>query len=225
MPDSDAQIDALTDLAGVVLAHDSLEDALVAICRVAVGAVSSAESASITTQRAGAPTAMASDEWGLDMFRVADMDTESRWPSYRPRALAAGLRSALSLPATADGRIVGALNVYAHEPHAFDTTAVSIRQVIAGHAGLAAQVSSAFYGHRDLARQLSGAMASRAVIEQAKGMLMLQQGCDADTAFETLARMSQSANVKLRELALRLVDRGRSSGAAGLDPGVSRARR
>jgi len=46
----------------------------------------------------------------------------------------------------------------------------------------------------------------RAVIEQAKGMLMLTTGADADGAFALLRRYSQQGNVKLNEVAHRLVD-------------------
>jgi hypothetical protein len=50
-------------------------------------------------------------------------------------------------------------------------------------------------------------MRTRAVIEQAKGVLMAQQGTDADAAFEQLAAMSQHANVRLAELAAAPVGR------------------
>jgi hypothetical protein len=50
-------------------------------------------------------------------------------------------------------------------------------------------------------------MRTRAVIEQAKGVLMAQQGIDAETAFDQLAAMSQHANIRLAELAAALVGR------------------
>jgi AmiR/NasT family two-component response regulator len=64
-----------------------------------------------------------------------------------------------------------------------------------------------FWECRQLAENLEAAMASRAVIEQAKGVLMVQQGVDADAAFDLLRIVSQRENVKLREVAQRLVDR------------------
>jgi PAS domain-containing protein len=54
---------------------------------------------------------------------------------------------------------------------------------------------------------LRRAMRTRAVIEQAKGVLMAQQGIDAEAAFEQLAAMSQHANIRLAELAAALVGR------------------
>ena len=55
-------------------------------------------------------------------------------------------------------------------------------------------------------------MRTRAVIEQAKGMLMSQRQITADQAFEVLTKMSKDSNVKLRDVAQRLVE-ARSTGA------------
>jgi AmiR/NasT family two-component response regulator len=66
-------------------------------------------------------------------------------------------------------------------------------------------------------------MASRAVIEQAKGMLMVQHGVDADGAFDLLRQGSQRENVKLREVARRLVETAvRPGGQDPSDPPGSR---
>lgn len=55
------------------------------------------------------------------------------------------------------------------------------------------------------ARNLREAFASRAVIEQAKGMIMAQHRCDAQQAFRMLVAASQASNRKLRDLAAQLV--------------------
>lgn len=47
---------------------------------------------------------------------------------------------------------------------------------------------------------------SRGAIEQAKGALMGRVGCDADQAWEVLRRASQDFNVKVRALAVALVE-------------------
>ncbi|MGU3433981.1 PAS and ANTAR domain-containing protein [Actinomycetes bacterium M1A6_2h] len=56
-----------------------------------------------------------------------------------------------------------------------------------------------------LGQELDGIVDARAVIEQAKGILMLAFGIDADKAFAVLAWQSQSRNVKLRHLAGRII--------------------
>ncbi len=58
-----------------------------------------------------------------------------------------------------------------------------------------------------LAEDMAAAMRSRAVIEQAKGMIMAQNRCDAETAFEILRKASMGRNVKLREVAADMVQR------------------
>ena len=55
------------------------------------------------------------------------------------------------------------------------------------------------------ARNMRIAMDSRAVIEQAKGVLMAQQQVDAEQAFEILRAASQRSNRKLRDIAVGVV--------------------
>jgi GAF domain-containing protein len=219
---SEDAVAALTALAGVVLSHTDLESTLVEVCRIATEAVPGAVGASVTTFPQGRPSALASDEWARSLdelqyeehegpcldahrtgnaFRVRDLATEARWPSYSPRAAEKGARSMMSLPMAAEGTLVGALNLYSRDVDAFDAEAASLAEIIASHASLACQVSAAFFGHRALAEQLREAMTSRAVIEQAKGIVMAREGCDADTAFRHLVRASQRTHRKLRDVA------------------------
>jgi len=219
---SDEAVRALTALSGVALAHSDLEETLREICRIATRAIPNAEGASVTTFPQGRPVALASDDWAMSLdelqfeehegpcldahrtgntFRIRDTKSEPRWPSYVPRVLDQGARSIMSLPMAAEGSIIGALNIYSRNPEAFDAQSASVGEIVAAHAGLASQVSAAFFGHRDLADQLSEAMQSRAVIEQAKGILMAVHRCDADDAFRHLVRMSQTSNRKLRDVA------------------------
>jgi AmiR/NasT family two-component response regulator len=73
---------------------------------------------------------------------------------------------------------------------------------------LAATLQSvdAYKSTATLAQNMAEAMRSRAVIEQAKGILMADERIDEDEAFRRLAKLSQTANLKLRDVARRLVD-------------------
>ncbi len=227
MPVNDDALEALTALAGIVLVTRDLPATLVETCRIAVTAVPGAEGASVTTYPEGRPAAVADTEWARQLdelqyeeqegpcldafrtgtvFRVRDLEQETRWPFYVVQALKQGARSMISLPLTAQGIVVGALNLYSHEPEAFDAESTSLALVVAGHIGLASEVSAAFFRHRDLAEQLADALRSRAVIEQAKGVIMADRRCNADTAFGVLRDMSQRENRKLRDIAQRIVD-------------------
>ncbi len=224
----DDTVRALTALTGVVLAQEDLESTHDEITRIAVRALPGAEGATITTMIDGRPRASAaSDDWARSLdemqyaehegpcldasrtgntFRIRDLDDEQRWPFYVPRARAAGVRSLVSLPLAAEGRLIGALNLYSRSPDAFSTEDVALGDIIAAHTGLATQVATAYFGHRDLAEQLRTAMTSRAVIEQAKGVVMAARDCPPDEAFDALRKASQNRNAKLRDVAQEVVD-------------------
>ena len=231
---SDASLSALSRLAGVVLVQDDLASTLVEITRISVAVIPPAEGASVTSFEQGRPsTVAASDAWSKSLdelqyvehegpcldccrigtvFRVVDLAAEPRWPNYAPQAAAKGARGSLSLPLTADGQLVGALNLYSRTPGAFDSEHVSLAEVIAAHAGMAHQVATAFFGHKSLAEQLRSAIESRAVIEQAKGIVMAQAKVTADAAFEVLVGLSQRRNAKLRDVAQDIVATGLAEG-------------
>jgi len=226
---SEEALRGLESLAGVPLSYDELGSALRQVCLVAVASVRNADGATLTSFSAEGPgVAAASDEWSQQLdelqyeehegpcidagrsgvvFRVPDMGTEPRWPSYMPRAHALGAASMVSIPMTIEAKTIGALNVYSRQVEAFGSEEVSVAEIVAGHASLATQVVAALHGHRELANQLHEAMASRASIEQAKGIIMGTVGCGPDEAFERLVQQSQHENVKVRELAEELVRR------------------
>jgi GAF domain-containing protein len=143
---------------------------------------------------------------GNVILRVDDMRTETRWPDYAAKVQAEGVRSSLSVPLPYQGTSIGALNNYATEPAAFATpeslaAALEVAEAIAvvvvnadAHAQLGEQ-----------ARNMRLAMDSRAVIEQAKGVLMAQRHLDADQAFDVLREASQRYNRKLRDIAQGIV--------------------
>jgi transcriptional regulator with GAF, ATPase, and Fis domain len=204
------------------------------LCRVATRAVPGAEGASVTTFSDGKPSAVASDDWskGFDelqyvehegpcldayrtgnVFRIRDLEAEPRWPFYCPKAVERGARSMISIPLAAEGLNVGALNLYSAKPDTFDSDAMSVATIVAAHVGLAIQVGAALFGHRDLHEQLSEAIKSRAVIEQAKGIVMAQQHCSADDAFNVLTTQSQNSNTKLRDVAAAVVAKAIGGGS------------
>jgi GAF domain-containing protein len=221
----------LTALAGVVLSQVDLEATLREICQIATRVVPGANGASVTTFPEGRPGAIASDDWARELdelqfgehegpcldayrtgnaFRLRDLGVDPRWPSYLPKAVERGARSMMSLPMAAEGNNIGALNVYSRQLDAFDAEAASVAEIVAAHAGLASQVAAAFFRHRNLAEQLAEAMRSRAVIEQAKGVLTAVHRCTADESFERLVAMSQKSHRKLRDVATDVV--GTASG-------------
>lgn len=127
------------------------------------------------------------------------------WPEFRAAALARGVHSVLALPLVVDKVSVGAMNLYAYEPYAFGPEDQDTGAVFASQAAIVLANAQAYWDAHSLSERLGDAMRSRAVIEQAKGILMAAQRCDEDEAFAVLVRASQRENVKLRDIARRIV--------------------
>ena len=77
--------------------------------------------------------------------------------------------------------------------------------------------AQAYWAASELTRNLTVAMESRAVIEQAKGILIARHGLDDDEAFDRLRHHSQTENRKLRDVAIEIVDRARRGAPVNQD--------
>ena len=218
------------ELARVVLVGRGLADVLGEITRVARRAMPGAEAASITLIRGErAFTAAYDGQMALDadelqyergygpcmdaaragqLFLVDDMRTEQRWPDYARHVAAQGVRSSLSIPLPFQGATIGALDTYAGRPRAFGEADVALGEEVASWLALAVgNAEAAARTEEDLAH-MRKAMMSRAVIEQAKGILIERHKVTDDQAFTILAHASQQTNVKLRDVAADLVRTG-----------------
>ena len=135
---------------------------------------------------------------------VPDMTAETRWPAFARQALAVGVRSSLSVALPLQEAVVGALNIYASQPAVFDQDTIEIARTFAGYAAAIANVRL-YQSTATLAEDMRRAMETRAVIEQAKGILVAQEHCTPEQAFELLTRLSQTTHRKLRDCAANLV--------------------
>ncbi len=134
------------------------------------------------------------------------LGSDTRWPHFGGRVARMGVHSALSLPLIVGDEVIGAINTYARSRDAFGEHAVA-----AGHpvrrVGRGVDVQRAAAGPRAGAHRASAEGAgSRAVIDQAIGIIRSRSGATAEEAFERLKRMSQAENIKLAVVAERLVD-------------------
>lgn len=144
---------------------------------------------------------------GGETLLVRDFAQDSRWPDYAPVALEAGARSSLSVPLPIQQHVIAALNLYSREVDAFSEDDVARAQELASVAAVAVTNATLYETAAELGAQLQEAMSSRAVIEQAKGIVMASTRCTPDRAFEILVRASQRENRKLRDIAIEIVDR------------------
>ncbi|GAC1332583.1 MAG: GAF and ANTAR domain-containing protein [Mycobacteriales bacterium] len=226
----------LSELTELRLIDDNVQDVLAQTARIAADTLHSATSCGITLRPDGRPLTVAGsgelaallDELQyeqdagpcLESMRThavvscPDLDDEPRWGSYPAMASAAGARSVLSLPLHVRDKNVGALNFYADTPHAFDAGAdVTLAELFAAQVALVLTAAVRFSDQVELAEQLRTAMTSRAVIDQAIGLVIGQRRCTPDEAFATLRAISQRRNVKLRVVAEELVDSAQQTNA------------
>jgi GAF domain-containing protein len=145
-----------------------------------------------------------------ELVEIADTRTDDRWPDYMPRAAERGALSSLSVPLAIDDheQVSGALNIYARQADAFDAEARAAATGFGPYAAVAAGNLHAYQSARDMADNLQAALETRAVIDQAKGVLIERYKLTPDQAFQRLAQASMHANRKVRDIADELVRTG-----------------
>lgn len=220
-------IDALQTLSGLLETDDALEATLQTVVDLSVRTLPGCDAAGATLRIRGKDTtAAATDRFTLEIdkiqyetgsgpclealetdrtIHVDDISEESRWPEFRHQAAQKGLRSSLSQPLREDGS-TGALNLYAKTTEAFDEASIAVSRIFARQASIALRNAQTYLAARRLSGQLNEALESRDLIGQAKGILMEREGITDAEAFDMLKTISQNANVKLRDIAQRLVD-------------------
>lgn len=208
-------------LQGAEVSDDVIETALSVLTAGAVDTISGAVSACITlvehgeivTIAATSPLAAQLDElqahhqigpclesaWTQEHVRIDDYTTDRRWPAFISDVLTqTPVRASMSFQLHRDATSMSALNLHATTPHAFDERGRAL-----GHTFAAQAAVSLHAGTRQT--QFHQALASRDQIGQAKGLLMERYDIGADQAFALLRRLSQDSNIKVSELARRLV--------------------
>lgn len=143
---------------------------------------------------------------------VPDLESDGRWPSYAHHALEMGVRSIYALPMPVGGESKAALNLYSVHSQAFTDAAIQRIEDHVRHVSQALRVAVKLSRAADLESNLKAALESRTAINLATGIVMEQNRCTQDEAFQFLVSASGHGNVKLHDLARRIVD------AAGRNP-------
>jgi GAF domain-containing protein len=136
-----------------------------------------------------------------------DLPEDPRWPKLGPLAAEAGMHSVLSLKLGWDDSL-GSLNLYAKTPAAYGEGELTRGNIFATHAALALEAQTILDREQTRLQKLHTALISRDIIGQAKGVLMYRDLITADRAFHDLRMASQRLNIKLRDIAQRVVDTG-----------------
>ncbi len=138
----------------------------------------------------------------------ADLGTaHERWPRFAPVAAAAGIESVHAFPLRLRERNIGALNVFGEHPLPLTEPEAKAIQALADVATIAIIQERAVAAAETLTQQLQGALTSRIVIEQAKGVIAQSLGIDVQTAFLTLRSYARNNHLRLTDVAYRVVTR------------------
>jgi GAF domain-containing protein len=218
---------SLSELQALLLETDTLHNFLDRLAALTAQALPEGSSVGVTVrQNSRAVTLAASDEQArrIDQLQydfdegpcletlatgkphyIVDTATDTRWPSFCPAAHEEGVRSCLGLPLTGPTGLMGGYNLYSMRPDAFAPDTRGQLEILAGNAAGAVAVAMKLADQTQMSDDLHDALTSRAVIDQATGIIMAQQRCGAAAAFDIIRRASQNRNIKVRDLAAEIV--------------------
>jgi|tagenome__1003787_1003787.scaffolds.fasta_scaffold20978358_4 GAF domain-containing protein len=151
--------------------------------------------------------------------RIDDTSAEQRWPEFSRAARRAGFGSCLALPLRTDRHPAGAVALYAPEPDTFRGAAHDIALLFAAQGGTAVRNASLYRACRRLVDSLHAGLASKALIEQAKGILHAELGVSPAEAFRLLSRYSQDTNQRVRKISADLLQGRVTSAELATPPG------
>lgn len=219
--------EAFDELAQRVVSDHSLDSVMTAIAEVGKKLLPAVAEASVTFLRGDDPQTIASTgRLAVDMDErqyvdgrgpclqastegvvvlVRDAVREERWPHFAAAARQRGVCSSLSLPVKLPAPVKAGLNLYSTGPDAFRPQDEELARTLTAYASVALDNVYLFEAQQRVAEHLERALASRGVIDQAKGIVMAQRRCSADEAFSHLVAVSQRSNRKLRDVAEELV--------------------
>lgn len=218
---------ALEALTEIFESEDDFELLLRQVCRQVVRAVPGVDEASVTLLHNEKPhTAVATseviaeldgDQYRLgdgpclearrtgEVVRVAVRESIERWPAFAFSAQRSGYGSFLAAPLRVNTWLSGAVNCYGTHDDGFAKLDAQLLELYTTAVEAVLRTYDRYLDAREATEQLRTALTSRAVIDQAKGVLMAARQIDADEAFALLVAQSQRENVKLRQVAERFI--------------------
>jgi transcriptional regulator with GAF, ATPase, and Fis domain len=138
-------------------------------------------------------------------FHAESLDTETRWPSFTPRARGLGIKAILSSPLKAFEQPVGALNIYSRTADTFEIKDQETAAIFAHKASVILSDARAHVSESQMALRYKEALHSRKTIALATGVIMEREGVDEEDAFTALLRLSLYHGEALRDRAETMV--------------------
>jgi GAF domain-containing protein len=146
------------------------------------------------------------------VVRIDILEKDSRFTRFAPGALDQGLRSVLSTPLEVNGHNVGALNMYSVQANAFDDATEEAVRPIAGYAAEVISTSPLYAYSLDMVDGLLEDLETRALIEQATGVLMATERETNVHALDRLRKLALGSGESLRTVAQWVIDERPTNG-------------
>ena len=240
MDDYQAIYEATGELSRLLLEETQLDATLMSIGKLAVSVIPSCEEAGVTLENHGKATfrvstgAMAESvdahQYAIEEgpcvaaadnhhpVLIPNMATEERWPRFSSFAASMGVNSSYAVPMIAKDEMIGVLNLYSID-RPFGPADEQIGVKFAEQAGMAVRHAATVNKTREMLEHLHRALESRDVIGAAVGIMMHRDGSTMEVALARLKQMSQHENLKLREVAERII--GQFQGGEPIRPGLT----
>lgn len=143
---------------------------------------------------------------GEQVTNVSPEDADRRWPRYMPAARSFGYVQAHALPLRLRGNIIGAMNLLSAQGRDLAPDDVIVGQALCDSATICILQDRAAHAQEVIAEQLQGALNSRILVEQAKGMLAERSSIDTEAAFRAMRQHARGTNQPLRAVAQGVID-------------------
>ena len=130
----------------------------------------------------------------------------SRWPDFSATALAQGTHSVYAIPLRLRETTIGTLNLMRNERGELNQHDIRAAQALADVATIGILQERSIRDAAKLREQLQGALSSRVVIEQAKGVVAETANVSIEDAFALIRQHSRSHQTPLSLVARQLVN-------------------
>src|SRR4051794_14380159 len=229
---ADEVVNALQQLAEVLLAERTLGAALARIAETATVSVPGCDAASIAISIEGRPaTAAMTARVGLELdlvqyetddgpcltsFRTATtvrlnlIEQGDVFAHFASAARRRGVQAVLSVPATWGRETVATINLYSrHGP--FDESAVTVASVLAAQVAIAVSRSPEFVAARTVVEEAQRNLDDDSDVNLATGLLMVNEGCTAEQAEALLRHAAVQDEQTILHIARRIIRQHQSS--------------
>ena len=143
---------------------------------------------------------------GQPVVNIDPDEAERRWPAFGAAVRAAHFESVHALPLRLRDEVIGSMNLFLARPGGLSPESLTLGQGLADIATIGLLQERAIREKQVLAEQLQGALNSRILIEQAKGILAERHGLEMDRAFTAMRTHARHSGRPLLVVASQVID-------------------